>query len=188
MLFDKFDKKIKEAAEQHHPAYDENAWRKMENLLNQHLPRGKNRRRFFLLAFTVLLVGGGAFILLSNPHAENSDQIVPQAKNSTSSKTQANKTDNTIIVQPSIDNANKGITVDNTVAGTATNIADKTGNGPVVVNQKNVLPPQSKQKVDKNELLLNNSIVDRDKTVAGNETEKKNDVVQHAPVPLQPDA
>ena len=72
MLFDNFDKKIKEAAEQHHPAYDENAWRKMENLLDQHLPKQRDRRRFFLLAFTVLFVGGGAFFLLSTPHTKNS--------------------------------------------------------------------------------------------------------------------
>lgn len=187
MQFDKFDKKIKEAAEQHHPAYDENAWRKMENLLNQHLPQERNRRRFFLLAFTVLLVGGGAFILLSNPHAKNSDQIVQQAKNSTSSKTQTNKTDNTTLVQPGIDNTNKEITDHSTVTGTATNLADKTGNAQVVIDQKNMLPRQSKQKADKNELLLNNPIVDQNKDVAGNEAEKKNDVVQHAPVALQPD-
>jgi len=183
MLFDNFDKKIKEAAEQHHPAYDENAWRKMESLLNQHLPQEKNRRRFFLLAFTVLLVGGGAFILLSRPHARNSDQIVQEAKNSTSSKTQAGKTDkNTIIVQPGIDNTNKEIRNDNTVAGAATNIAGKTGNSPVVIDQKIMIPRQSQQKVDKDQLLSNNTIVDRNKDVA-NEAEKKNDIVQHAPVP-----
>jgi hypothetical protein len=44
MLFDQFDKKIKEAAEQHHPAYDEKAWKKMENLLKLHLPQEKKRQ------------------------------------------------------------------------------------------------------------------------------------------------
>ncbi len=47
MLFDNFDKKIKEAAEQHHPAYDENAWRKMENLLDQHLPQATRQAKIF---------------------------------------------------------------------------------------------------------------------------------------------
>ena len=190
MLFDNFDKKIKEAAEQHHPAYDENAWRKMESLLNQHLPQEKNRRRFFLLAFTILLVGGGSFILFSKPHAKNSDQLV-QAKNSASSKTQTDKTDkSTAVVEPGVDNTNNEITNDNTVAtvaGSATNIADKTGNSPVITDQKIILPRQSKQKVDKNDLLVNNTIVDRNKEVAGNEAEKKNDVVQRSPVTLQPD-
>ena len=45
--------RIKEAAEQHHPAYDENAWQKMEKLLNQHLPQRKDdRRKVFFFAFT----------------------------------------------------------------------------------------------------------------------------------------
>ena len=61
MQFDFFDKKIKEAAENHHPAYDEKAWTKMEKLLDKHLPQKKDDRRriiFFLLLF-FLLVGGG---------------------------------------------------------------------------------------------------------------------------------
>ena len=38
MQFEKFDKKIREAADHHHPAYDDNAWDKMEKLLNKHMP------------------------------------------------------------------------------------------------------------------------------------------------------
>ena len=52
MRFEDFDNKIIEAAEQHHPPYDEKAWRKMEKLLNQNLPIEKDDRRrilFFLL-------------------------------------------------------------------------------------------------------------------------------------------
>jgi hypothetical protein len=187
MLFDNFDKKIKEAAEQHHPAYDENAWRKMENLLNQHLPQQKDRRRFFLLAFTILLFGGGVFFLLSKPNAKNSDQVVQETKSSTSSKTQADKTDkNTTIAQPGIDNTNKEIINDNTVGGAASNIAGRSDDSPVAIGKEIVAPGRWKQKVDKNELLLNNAINDHDKNVA-DETQKKNDVVQLAPVPPRPD-
>jgi len=93
MLFDNFDKKIKEAAEQHHPAYDENAWRKMESLLNEHLPQQKDRRRFLLLTLTVLLLGGGAFFLLAKPYAKNSDAVAKQTNSSTISKTLTDKTD-----------------------------------------------------------------------------------------------
>ncbi len=63
MLSDQFDKKIKEAADHHHPAYDQKAWTWMEKLLDKHLPREKDDRRrfiFFLLFF--LLLGGGAWI------------------------------------------------------------------------------------------------------------------------------
>src|SRR6185295_4985354 len=158
MLFDNFDKKIKEAAEQHHPAYDENAWRKMESLLDQHLPKERNRRRFFLLAFIVLLTGGGAFVLFSNPHPKNGGQVVEQTNNSTSSKTQADKTDKTaIVVQPGVDNTDNETINDNAVAGTATKITGKTGNSPVDVDQKIMDTRQSKQKVDKDQLLSNNT-------------------------------
>jgi hypothetical protein len=68
MQFDDFDKKIKEAAEQHHPAYDEKAWSKMEKLLDMHLPTEKedNRRIFFLLLL-LLLTGGGIFLSVTKP-------------------------------------------------------------------------------------------------------------------------
>jgi len=181
MLFDNFDKKIKEAAEQHHPAYDENAWRKMESLLDQHLPREKNRRRFFLLAFIALLIGGGAFILLSNPHSKNSGQIVKQTNNSTSSKTQADKTDKTSIVQPGVDNTGNETINGDAVANTATKITGKTDNSPVLIDQKIMATRQAKEKVDKDQLLSNNAIVDRNKDVA-RKAEKKGDVVQSAPL------
>ncbi|MCW3119541.1 MAG: hypothetical protein JWM28_3623 [Chitinophagaceae bacterium] len=73
MQFDDFDKKIKDAAEHHHPAYDEKAWEKMEKLLNKHLPVEKDDRRriiFFLLLF--LLLGTGAYLLI---HHLNQNKI-----------------------------------------------------------------------------------------------------------------
>ena len=45
MQSEEFDKKIKEAADHHHPAYDEKAWMKMEKLLDTHLPQKKDDRR-----------------------------------------------------------------------------------------------------------------------------------------------
>ncbi|MBN8676236.1 MAG: hypothetical protein J0L56_19045 [Chitinophagales bacterium] len=62
MQFDDFDQRIKEAADNHHPTYDEKAWDKMEALLDKHMPQpGKKRRRFFFFwLFVLLLLGGGA--------------------------------------------------------------------------------------------------------------------------------
>lgn len=62
MQFDDFDQRIKEAADNHHPTYDEKAWDKMEALLDKHMPQpGKKRRRFFFFwLFALLLLGGGA--------------------------------------------------------------------------------------------------------------------------------
>jgi len=48
MQFEEFDKKVKEAADHHHPAYDEQAWAKMEKLLNKHLPQKEERKKRFL--------------------------------------------------------------------------------------------------------------------------------------------
>ena len=67
MQFEEFDNKIREAAENHHPAYDEQAWGRMEKLLNKHLPQEDNgRRRFIFFLFLVLLLGGGSVWLFSS--------------------------------------------------------------------------------------------------------------------------
>ena len=66
MQFDVFDKKVKEAADNHHPPYDDNAWAGMVKLLDEHMPEEKNKKRriiFFLFLF--LLLGGGGFWFLS---------------------------------------------------------------------------------------------------------------------------
>ena len=41
MLDDENDKRIKEAADNYHPEYDDTAWEKMEQLLDEHLPAEK---------------------------------------------------------------------------------------------------------------------------------------------------
>ena len=67
MQFEEFDNKIQQAAENHHPTYDEQAWTKMEKLLDKHLPQKKDDKRriiFFLLLF--LLLGGGAMFIFIN--------------------------------------------------------------------------------------------------------------------------
>ena len=181
MLFDNFDKKIKEAAEQHHPAYDENAWRKMESLLNEHLPQQKDRRRFLLLALTVLLLGGGAFFLLTKPYAKNSDAVAKQTNSSTISKTQTDKTDkNTAVVQPGIYNTNAESANDNSGTGITTKIAGKAQNP--LADDRILASRQSKQKVDKNELLLNNTAVDGNKDIMVSQPENKNDEGLEAPL------
>jgi len=58
---EEIDKILKDAANQHHPPYDDTAWGKMEILLDKHLPEKKDRKKpiFFLLLF--LLLGGAIF-------------------------------------------------------------------------------------------------------------------------------
>jgi hypothetical protein len=80
MQSEEFDKKVTEAADHHHPAYDENAWARMEKLLDKHLPQKKDDRRriiFFLLFF--LLLGGAAWLLISKPWKENNRMATVKA-------------------------------------------------------------------------------------------------------------
>ena len=68
MQSDNFDKRVREAADHHHPTYDEKAWQNMEKLLDEHLPKEEdNRRRFiFFLLFFLLLGGTGIWLLTGN--------------------------------------------------------------------------------------------------------------------------
>ncbi|HET7117884.1 MAG TPA: hypothetical protein VFI29_15420 [Hanamia sp.] len=61
------DIRIREAADNYHPAYDDTAWDKMEKLLDEHLPQKKRRRKIFsFLPFLLLLGGLILFIVWSN--------------------------------------------------------------------------------------------------------------------------
>jgi hypothetical protein len=98
MLSDDLDKKIREAAEQHHPAYDENAWRKMEKLLSIHMPVNKDRRRRFLLIFLfALLLGGGIVIGITGArhNKQVASRILPGESRSSSEPPSANSNKNT---------------------------------------------------------------------------------------------
>ena len=186
MLSDKFDKKIKEAAEQHHPAYDENAWRKMESLLDQHLPREKDRRRFFLLAFSVLVIGVGAFFFLSNPHAKNADQGVQQAKGSTAGDMQKDKANkNAPVVQPGADNANAEPATDNTIPGETTKFVDKEIKAAAVINRKSPITTPGAKQIDKDKLVSGNAS-EKDNDVDVVQAEKKQDEVKQESVQVQP--
>ncbi|MBC7873613.1 MAG: hypothetical protein H7Y01_06445, partial [Ferruginibacter sp.] len=67
MQFDEFDNKAKKAADHHHPAYDEQAWTKMEKLLNTHMPQKEDDRRRFLFLLLILFGLGAAGLLIAKP-------------------------------------------------------------------------------------------------------------------------
>src|SRR5437870_3254460 len=74
MWDDEIDQKIKEAAGQYHPAYDDDAWIKMEQLLDKHLPTKKDRRRIIYFLPLSLLVGAGVFFLIFRTENMHSPQ------------------------------------------------------------------------------------------------------------------
>lgn len=65
MRSEKFDKKIIEAAENHHPSYDGDGWKQMEELLNKHLPQKKEKKKrfIFFILFLLLFIGTGGWYL-----------------------------------------------------------------------------------------------------------------------------
>lgn len=80
MQFEEFDDKIRQAADHHHPNYDEQAWAKMEKLLDKHLPQEDDKKRrfiFFLLFF--LLLGGGAWLLIGKPWKKEERKMADSA-------------------------------------------------------------------------------------------------------------
>lgn len=129
MQFEKFDKRVKEAAENHHPTYDEQAWKKMEKLLDKHLPQKEDKKRrflFFLLLF--LLLGSSGWLLIAKPWKQskqvakaailptsdregNNDQNLEEKENAVADK---NKPGNSVnnIDGDDIDEVSKEITAD----------------------------------------------------------------------------
>ncbi|HVZ56262.1 MAG TPA: hypothetical protein VG870_06350 [Chitinophagaceae bacterium] len=77
MQFEEFDKKIREAADQHHPAYNEKAWTKMQQLLDRHLPQEDRRRRRFPLLWLLLcaVLAGAGFLWLAQTRSTGSHAV-----------------------------------------------------------------------------------------------------------------
>lgn len=70
MQFDNLDNKVQDAAERFYPVYDEQAWRKMEILLNREMPQDHQCRRTLLrfALFIFMLVLGGTRLLYRQLH------------------------------------------------------------------------------------------------------------------------
>lgn len=104
MQFEDFDKKVKEAADHHHPAYNEDAWGKMEKLLDKHMPEEKDdRRRFIFFILIPVLLAGSAWLLISKPWsgkkaiAKTEQSVNPNGNstNATSTETSNDKKEET---------------------------------------------------------------------------------------------
>lgn len=86
MQSEEFDSKARDAAERHHPAYDENAWGRMEKLLDKHLPQEKEgKRRIALVLLLLLFLSAGGILLLTRPWKNDklasNKSLVSDAKN-----------------------------------------------------------------------------------------------------------
>jgi hypothetical protein len=86
MRDEEINKKIKDAADQYHPAYEDEAWKKMEQLLDEHLPQKKKRRRivYLILPLLLLLIGAASLIYYNTiPSTGISKQVVSKDKKET---------------------------------------------------------------------------------------------------------
>lgn len=166
MQFDAFDKKAKEAADHHHPAYDEQAWKKMEKLLDKHLPQKKDRRRriiFFLLFF--LLIGGASYFLANKFSGNNKNEVAginnvpvqstPATSESKSSPEKINPS------QPAIEKLNKNNQTNQQTQGenkmhTETNQTILAANQNKISQTFNKPQKRSEQKESVNKNIMNN--------------------------------
>lgn len=96
MQDDEMDIRIREAANQHHPPYDDKAWEKMEQLLDKHMPQQKDKRRWLPFLLLFLLVGGSALLLMEKPWKKDAPALAQNtaASNSASGNTAPNSTPN----------------------------------------------------------------------------------------------
>ena len=67
MQDEQIDKLIRDAANQHHPPYDDTAWGKMRAILDKHLPQKKDRKNPLVLLLLFLLLGGTIITVLLQP-------------------------------------------------------------------------------------------------------------------------
>lgn len=100
---EEINKKIKDAAGQYHPAYEDSAWDKMEQMLDKHLPQKKDRRRILYFLPIILLLGGGLLYIISRNEKILSVKI-PE-KNIAKSNSEKSKNNNRTI-EPSLNTAN----------------------------------------------------------------------------------
>ena len=92
MPFDKLDKKAREAAEQYNAAYNEEAWSKMETLLDKHMPVGveqpqikerKFHEKWLLLLLSIVAI---SFVVLFTKPWKNSRINKGEAENNPTTK------------------------------------------------------------------------------------------------------
>jgi hypothetical protein len=171
MQFEEFDKKVVEAAERHHPAYDEKAWVKMEKLLDKHLPQPKEKKRrgLFILLFLLILGGGGALLILNNRE---------KAGDSTGSGTSGT----TAMVEPSAKPRLDSSMSVNEYPGTKPENAVNENTGDTIIVKSNIVQPAMKETApgDNKNFSKRNSINQFQAVTASGKINKRRETNQQA--------
>ncbi|HMU09766.1 MAG TPA: hypothetical protein PKC54_07175 [Ferruginibacter sp.] len=117
---------IRDAAENHHPAYNDKAWEKMEKMLDKQLPQKKDKKKYIFFLLFFLLLGGGALLTV---YQLNRDEVKAPVGIAEEKKNNG-QPGNSSTVQPAEGNANGGSSANNNDAP-GTNSAGKIATVPV---------------------------------------------------------
>ncbi len=117
---------IRDAAENHHPAYNDKAWEKMEAMLDKQLPQKKDKKKYIFFLLFFLLLGGGALFTV---YQLNRDKVKAPIGMAEEKKNNDQPGKNTA-VQPAGRNDNAGIPGNNNDAPGA-DPASEIAKGPV---------------------------------------------------------
>lgn len=117
---------IRDAAENHHPAYNDKAWEKMEKMLDKQLPQKKDKKKYIFFLLFFLLLGGGALFTV---YQLNRDEVKAPVGIAEEKKNNG-QPGNSSAVQPAEGNANGGSSANNNDAP-GTNSAGKIATVPV---------------------------------------------------------
>ncbi len=128
MLDDENDKRIKEAAEHYHPGYDDKAWEKMEQLLDEYLPQKKERKKIFFILPSLLLVGIVVFFMVMNNKKSETSNIAENLslKNNTEKS----------LTEKSVLNSKEKASSSSTTPVKPSSDENKNGHRSIVVSQK----------------------------------------------------
>lgn len=114
MLDEENDKRIAEAADHYHPEYDDTAWQKMEQLLDEHLPVEKERRPILFIIPLILFTGLFLFLFNSkNNKTESPQNFISKNKTEKAVDPNAAGVSKNNTAKPSIINTNASGTISN---------------------------------------------------------------------------
>jgi hypothetical protein len=105
MLDDEINKRIKEAADRYHPGYNEEAWNKMQQMLDEHLPQKRDWRRifFYFLLAGLLFCGTAYFVYYTTGKKESSGKVATSLRRNVreaGKKTNSHDSNNVVSAQP----------------------------------------------------------------------------------------
>jgi len=187
MWSDEIDKKIRETTEGSRHAYDDNAWNKMEKLLDKHLPQKRSRRFIPLLLLPLALIGTGVFFAIQKQSKNNitGENITADQRPVSGKKTVPKGTDiKTAPITPASDEINDPAQQSEMEVATSTDKLNKTGLSKPSPVDKRVSQRRSQQTDDLSGLDRNTDVEkEQEKDVTKQITEANKNIISAPPTP-----